>query len=82
MPDNCCAIGCYNVRRKGNQDIAFYRIPNAKKNPKRRHLWISAIRRGKWSTLPRKSPKKRIFQEDEFKRNNNIICLESINELF
>ena len=34
-------------------------------------------------TLPRKSPKKRVFQEDqydEFKRNNNIIGLESITE--
>ena len=33
--------------------------------------------------LPRKSPKKRVFQEDqydEFKRNNNIIGLESISE--
>ena len=33
--------------------------------------------------LPRKSPKKRVFQEDqydEFKRNNNIIGLESITE--
>ena len=34
-------------------------------------------------SLPRKSPKKRVFQEDqynEFKRNNNIIGLESITE--
>ena len=34
-------------------------------------------------SLPRKSPKKRVFQEDqydEFKRNNNIIGLESISE--
>ena len=34
-------------------------------------------------SLPRKSPKKRVFQEDqydEFKRNNNIIALESITE--
>ena len=33
--------------------------------------------------LPRKSPKKVVFQEDqynEFKRNNNIISLESITE--
>ena len=33
--------------------------------------------------LPRKSPKKRVFHEDQydkFKRNNNIIGLESINE--
>ena len=33
--------------------------------------------------LPRKSPKKRVFQEDqydEFKRNNNIIGLENISE--
>ena len=34
-------------------------------------------------SLPRKSPKKRVFREDqhdEFKRNNNIIGLESITE--
>ena len=34
-------------------------------------------------TLPKQSPKKRVFQEDqydEFKRNNNIIVLESITE--
>ena len=34
-------------------------------------------------SLPRKSPKKRVFQEDQydqFKRNNNIIGLESITE--
>ena len=34
-------------------------------------------------SLPRKSPKKRVFQEDqydEFKKNNNIIGLESITE--
>ena len=34
-------------------------------------------------SLPRKSPKKRVFHEDhynEFKRNNNIIGLESITE--
>ena len=34
-------------------------------------------------SLPRKLPKKRVFQEDkyvEFKRNNNIIGLESITE--
>ena len=35
-------------------------------------------------SLLRKSPKKRVFQEDqsdEFKRNNNIIGLQSITEL-
>ena len=34
-------------------------------------------------SLPKKSPKKRVFQEgqyDEFKKNNNIIELESITE--
>jgi len=44
MPDNCCAVGCSNVRKAGDKR-SFYRIPDMKKNPKKRTLWINAIKR-------------------------------------
>ena len=48
MPDFCCAVGCKNVRKKGDDSRSFYRIPDEKKNPKLRSLWLTAINR-KWS---------------------------------
>ena len=49
MPDNCCAVGCSNVRTNYN-DIkrSFYRIPD-KKQVEKRKLWLLAIQRKNWS---------------------------------
>ncbi|XP_051527764.1 uncharacterized protein LOC127425619 [Myxocyprinus asiaticus] len=45
MPAVCCAVGCHNNRRK-NKDIRLYSIP---KEPKRRLIWLAAIRRAHWT---------------------------------
>ena len=50
MPDSCCAVGCSNVRGKGER-LSFYRIPfgTSQESSRRRLLWVNAIRRKGWT---------------------------------
>ena len=46
MPDVCCAVGCTNRRKKGDNK-PFYSIP-ANDKPKLRKKWLDAISRIDW----------------------------------
>ena len=48
MPSSCCAINCTNRSHK-DSPFVFYSFPSEKKNPKRRELWINAVKREKWT---------------------------------
>ena len=46
MPDSCSVPNCTNRRKKG-ETLAFYKIPSIA-YPKRREMWLTAIKRDKW----------------------------------
>ena len=47
MPDGCAASGCTN--RRSSTSLQFYCIPTAKRYPKQRIKWVTAMRTEKWS---------------------------------